>query len=89
MATGLLHRQKRVAILDLQDQWPDTLEPPQAVVLHNILHNCTDERAQRARDILVRNAGIVRLVVTNAHDPYGWACSRLGLRPSAVAALLE
>lgn len=89
MTRGLLLRKRRVAIIDLQHEWPEQLESPQILIVHNVLDRCTDDRAQHCRDVLVRNAGLVRIVATNTQDPYGWACSRLGLRPTAVAAILE
>jgi hypothetical protein len=78
---AMKHQDLRVRVHDAQDpagmvktkdadgRWRLPMYDLDALVLHNILYECTDERVQTVRDMIKRYEGCLRLVVIAGGDP--------------------
>jgi hypothetical protein len=72
----------QVAMLDAQHLPTSVEHYPRAIVIHNILHDCSTQRAEQVRDVCLRFSGAVRiLVVAGTRDPAAWCLNRIRLAP--------
>lgn len=84
------HRTALVNAEQTRSRLPDRLK---MYVIHNLMFNCTDDRAEATRDLLVRYRRPARIVVVagcnKKKDPYDWFTSRLCLYPDFVCWLRD